>query len=208
MLTNKQIKMLKLLDKRVEKCSLCELKGNGTVTPYWSDHAKYVIISEAPNRSEIRLERPFMGAGGNILRDELTNAGLRSSDFLIINSVQCVPNRRGNTTKPTIGQLNSCQGYIRKYIKIVNPEKIICLGNYAQYFFTESTQGVLRQRGTFMEWDIGGGYIFPVLFTVHPGFCVYEEQGTIMLRDDIIKFRDTKFERQTDWLFKEEEFLI
>ena len=214
MLTDKQIRMLELLDKKVEHCISCNLSLSlSQCKPYWTPDSKYVIIGESPSRSELRARRPFLGSGGNILRDELTRANFKSKDFLIINSVQCiVTGRKGdyiNNGKPTKEQLDCCQNYVRKYIKIVNPEKILCLGNYAKYLFTGETQGVLRQRGSFVEYDMGGGYEFPVLFTVHPAYCVYNSlEGIPILRADIEKFKDTKFEKRIDWLFKEEEFLI
>ena len=209
MLTNKQLRMLELLDKKVDKCPLCSLKDNGTALPHWTEDSRYVIIGESPNMSDVRSKRPFMGAGGRVLREILSTVGLKSKDFLIINSVQCVPDYRGSNGKPDLGQLEYCKGYIRKYIKVINPEKILCLGNYAKYIFTHEVQGVLRQRGVFNEWDIGGGYIYPVMFTVNPNYCVYNpEEGKRFLREDIMKFKEAYFGERIDWLFKEDEFLI
>jgi hypothetical protein len=38
-----------------------------------------------------------------------------------------------------------------------------------------------------MEGDIGDGYVFPVLFTVHPAYCIYNrEEGTEYLTDKIL----------------------
>lgn len=199
---------MELLDKKVDKCSSCSLHRNGKILPFWNEFSKYVIISESPNKNDIRVNRPFMGAGGNILRDELTNAGLSSNDFMIINSVQCVPLYSENSGKPNESQLNACQEHLRRYIKVLNPEKVLCLGNYAKYLFTGEAQGVLRQRGIFTEYDIGGGYNIPAIFSVHPAYCVYNPDGVKYLREDIIRFRDTRFERKIDWLIKEEEFLV
>ena len=208
MLNDKQCRMLELLDQRLRKCRSCELCDNGKLLPFWSRDVKYIMIGESPTKNDVRMNRPFMGSGGNILRDELTNAGLSSKDFLIINSVQCVPNYTQGSTKPTESQLLSCQDHLRRYIKVVNPEKIICFGNYSKYIFTGETQGVLRQRGGFNDFDIGGGYTFPVIFSIHPAYCAYNLDGIRYMRDDILRFRDTKFERRIDWLFKEEEFLL
>jgi len=208
MLNPKQIRMLELLDKKVDKCRECSLHQNGKITPFWNEFSKYVIISESPTKSDVRANRPFMGAGSKILRDELVKAGLSSRDFMIINSVQCIPIYNENSGKPTVDQLDSCQQHLRRYIKVVDPEKVLCLGNYAKYIFTGEAQGVLRQRGVFTEYDFGGGYTIPAIFTVHPAYCIYNPDGIKYIRDDILKFRDTKFEQRIDWMFKEEEFLL
>jgi uracil-DNA glycosylase family 4 len=207
MLSNKQIRMLELLDKKVERCISCRLYENGKVTPYWTNQSRYVMITESPSKRETQTKIPFRGAGGQLLRTELALAGLKSKDFLIINSVQCVP--INHNYKPTINQLEACTDNIRKYLKVINPEKIICFGNNAKYIFTQDTRGVLQQRGIFSEWDIGEDYIFPVMFTVNPSYCAYNPvEGVRMLREDILKFKNTKFERKIDWLFKEEDFLL
>lgn len=208
MLSDKKIRMLELLDKQVKGCESCNLHTNGKLIPFWSKDSKYLIISESPNKNDIKINRPFMGGGGSILRDELTNAGLSSKDFMIINSVQCAPVYTENNNKPSEEQLVSCQQHLRRYIKVLDPDKVLCLGNYAKYIFTNETQGVLRQRGVFNEWDIGGGYTIPAIFTIHPAYCIYNPDGVRYLREDIIKFRDTKFDNRINWMFKEEEFLL
>ena len=211
MLSKKQIRMLQLLDKQVKNCKKCELNSNGTAIPYWTPSSKYVIIGEAPGYNEVRQQTPFVGAAGKILTDALEDIGFKSKDFLIINSVQCRPQQGNRNAKPSEQQLGICQEYVRKYIKVINPEKILCLGNYAKNIFTSNITGILRQRGTFKElpFHILGDKEYPVLFTIHPAYCIYNtEEGNPMLREDLILFRDTKFERESDWLFTEDEFKL
>jgi uracil-DNA glycosylase family 4 len=162
MLTPKQMRMLELLDQKVEKCSNCGLKINGTAIPHWTPYAQYAIIGEAPGANEVREQTPFIGPAGQILTEQLYKAGFNSRDFLIINTVQCRPVRGNSNGKPNETQINACQPYLRKYLKVIKPEKILCLGNYAKYMFSGNLQGILRQRGHFMEGDIGDGYVFPV----------------------------------------------
>jgi len=210
MLSSKQIKMLHLLDKQVETCKKCSLSMNGTAIPFWTSNAKYVIIAEAPGWNEVRRQTPFVGAAGEILTKELSNAGLESKDFLIINTVQCRPVSGTRNGKPNEDQIITCQDYLRKYIKVVNPEKILCLGNYAKYIFTGNFYGILGQRGEFNSFKLKGSNIeYPVLFTIHPAYCIYNSgEGIPILRNDIVLFRDTKFERKSDWLFSEDDFRI
>ena len=210
MLTDKKIRMLQLLNKQVSNCDKCTLCTNGVAIPYWHLTAKYVIIGEAPGYNEVRKQTPFVGAAGNILTTALADMGFSSTEFLIINTVQCRPVSGNRNGKPNEDQIMICQNYLRKYIKVVNPEKILCLGNYAKYIFTNRIGGILNQRGTFNEFSLeGSSEKYPVLFTVHPAYCIYNsEEGTALLRQDIKLFKDKKFERKSDWLLSEDEFMV
>jgi len=210
MLTSKQIRMLELLDKKVDKCNLCSLKANGTAIPHWTPYSQYAIIGEAPGANEVREQTPFIGPAGKILTEHLYKAGFNSRDFLIINTVQCRPVRGNSNGKPNEDQIKTCQSYLRKYLKVIKPEKILCLGNYAKYIFSGNLGGILRERGHFMEGDIGDGYVFPVLFTVHPAYCIYNrEEGEAFLKKDIALFKERRFERRFDeWLLSEDDFKL
>lgn len=205
----KQIRMLQLLDKQVDKCNRCSLKANGTFIPFWTPHSKYAIISESPNSKEIRQRTPFIGAAGDILKKELSNAGFDPKDFLIINTVQCQTGFDAANRKPNYTQINECQSFIRKYLKVVNPEKILCLGNYAKYIFTGTASGVLSKRGKFFDGILEGNINFPFLITVHPAYCLYNDiEGMDLLKRDIELFRSTRFQRKTDWFLTEDDFLV
>ena len=210
MLTDKQIRMLELLDTQVKNCTKCGLHENGTAIPHWTSYSQYVIIGEAPGVREIREQTPFAGPAGRILTEQLYKAGFNSRDFLIINTVQCKPVGGNSIGKPNETQIRKCQTHLRKYLKVIRPEKILCLGNYAKYIFTENFQGILRERGSFMNGDIGDGYEFPVLFTIHPAYCIYNrDEGIEMLRSDIELFKSRTFERRYDeWLLTEDDFRI
>jgi DNA polymerase len=208
MLSNRQVRMLELLDKKVSTCQKCKLCHNGTAIPIWTPHAKYVMIGEAPGLNEVRQGTPFVGKAGVILRDAMHDLGFKSIDFLIINSVQCRPVVGNRNGKPTERQLDKCQEYVRKYIKVVNPEKILCLGNYSKYIFNGTTTGILGQRGTFTKYSFDNDREYPVLFTVHPAYCIYQEEGIPLLKQDLELFRETKIERHTDWLLSEDDFKI
>jgi uracil-DNA glycosylase family 4 len=210
MLTKRQIRMLQLLDKQVSSCTSCGLHDNGTAIPYWTPYSRYAIIGEAPGANEVRQQTPFVGASGEILTSALEKYKFESKDFLIVNTVQCRPVRGNTNGKPNEAQIKECQRHLRRYLKIVNPEKILCLGNYAKYIFTGNYYGILKERGSFNEHRIeNDGTVFPVLFTIHPAYCIYNrEDGTGLLERDIKLFKESQFERQSDWLFDEHEFLI
>lgn len=208
MLTDKQIRMGQLLDKQVANCAKCDLVSNGKCVPFWTPKSKYAIIGQAPSYREIKKRIPFSGSSGEILTSVLGEKGFKASEFLIINSVQCKPDVR-SYGKPTLDQLNGCQDFIRKYLKVIRPEKILCLGNYGKHIFTNNIIGVMRQRGSFVEYDLGHDVILPVLCTISPSYCIHNrEEGLVMLKEDIALFKNTHFQRVSDWLLSEEDFLV
>jgi uracil-DNA glycosylase family 4 len=202
MLNKKQIRMLQLLDGMIEKCRKCADINRDYLVPYWTPYSKYAIINESPTYSNIRNKQHLINNADQILINELNSVGFKARDFLIINSIQCKPNVR-----PTFTQLSNCKDYIRKYLKIINPEKILCLGNYSKYIFTGNATGVLRERGKFLD-GVFEGLNFPVLITVNPGYCLYNEEGKDILREDIKTFKNTKFIRQIEWFLSEDDFKI
>lgn len=209
MLSDKQIRMLELLDEKVMNCNKCSLHNNGTAKPFWTPYSRFACIGEAPGANEVREKTPFVGAAGKILTEVLDEVGFDPKDFLIINSVQCRPVRGNSNGKPTESQIKTCISYVRKYLKVIYPEKILCLGNYAKYIFTGNLQGILRERGRFMTSKIGEDYKIPVLFTVHPAYCIYNvEEGMKLLRKDVALFKEKQFPRYDNWLLSEDDFRV
>jgi uracil-DNA glycosylase family 4 len=208
MLNPTQIRMCQLLDKQISNCRKCRLYGNGKCIPHWNANSKYAIIGQSPTFHDTRRKTFFSGQAGNILISELGAVGFKASQFLIINSVQCRVTG-ANHGHPSEEQLDFCKEYIRKYLKVIRPEKILCLGNYAKYMFSGNTTGVLRQRGRFEEFDFGHNIFIPVLYTINPSYCIHNREGGLeMLKEDILLFKETDFQRKSDWLLSEEDFLV
>lgn len=212
MLNDKQIRMLQLLDLQFKSCNNCALRINGMAKPFWNKNNRYAILGEAPGFQEVKGREPFVGQAGEILTTQLHGHGFRKSDFLIINSVNCRAVKSGTNAngKPTRNQLHACQPWIRKYLKVVNPEKILCLGNYAKYYFTESYEGVMSQRGVFRQYQLDPSTrSYPVLITVHPAFILYnEELGLPALQEDLKLFKEFKNTPDENWGFTEDEFNV
>lgn len=202
MMTEKQIRLLELLCERIFICTKCSLYKNGRATPFWTPESKYLIIGEAPGYTEVRNNIPFVGAAGKILSDILSELRYKRDDFAIINSVNCRPVDGMRNGKPTLEELTFCQDWLRKFIKIVSPQKIICLGNYAKYFFTGNLYGVLKQRGNMNIARLENMEI-PYMITIHPAYCIYNDQGQEILLEDFKTFKNFTTQH-TDWFDKEE----
>jgi len=124
---------------------------------------------------------------------------LRKDDFLIINSVNCRPvdeNQQWKNGKPTEDQQNTCREWVRKYIKVFEPEKILILGNYAMYSALGLGQGIMKLNATIIneaqkKRQLLGYDNVPYVLSVHPAFCIYrKDEGLQMLSESIARFKE------------------
>jgi len=186
MLDNKQIRMLELLDEQILKCKRCKLHSGGYVTPYWTSLSKYVIIGEAPGREEVENNEPFIGKAGRTLWDVMSKYGFRKEEFLIVNSVQCRPTDGKKNLKPNTDQIFTCKKIWRKYIKVVNPYRMIVLGNYANGAIGNYDSGILSRNG---HIENCGEFDIEYVSSIHPSYCTYNKDGIKLLNKSINEFR-------------------
>jgi len=196
-LSLKQYKMLTLLDDQILSCKRCSLweapiPGGVRCKPYWTAKSKYVIVGEAPGREEVRERTPFVGQAGYILWNEVYNAmKLTRENFAIINSVNCRPTDGVRNLKPTPEQQMACYQWVRKFIKIVEPEKMLILGNYAMGTMLGENSGIIKMNGTVGEHKEFDNLSYVI--SVHPAFCIYnKEEGPPKLFTALEVFRDLK----------------
>jgi len=194
-LTNKQVRMLQLLDEQILSCKRCSLHeqpvpGGVRCKPYWTRNSKYVIVGEAPGREEVREGAPFVGQAGGLLWNEIYKLlKLHRDSFAIINTVNCRPTDGVRNLKPSPEQVSQCRQWIRKFIKVVDPEKILILGNYAMGTMIGRSSGILRMNGvdgTLKEYGR-----LPYVISIHPAYCIYnKEEGPQMLTEAITIFKE------------------
>ena len=183
--------MLELLDDGLEHCRDCDLYNNGDggkCPPYWTIHSRYAIIGEAPGRDEVQNREPFIGQAGKHLWDTMDKFGLKKNQFLIINSVSCRPVNDGKNGKPTKHQQEQCRGFVRKYLKVVRPEKILILGNHAMYTITGRDSGIMMFNSETMYNE---EFQANQVVSVHPSMCMYKgDEGKEMLKESIEVFKN------------------
>jgi len=189
-LSNKQIRMLVLLDKMISQCTDCELHTGGRVKPYWTPMSTLAALGEAPGKDEVDSNEPFVGKAGEILGNAMAKSGFRKDQFLIINSVNCRPVENGRNGKPKVEHIESCKKWVNKYIRVVKPEKMIAFGNFAKGSLNGSFTGIVKYNG----WiEPVSSYGIHVVYSVHPAYCIYQgDVGKVMLKKSIEKFRDLR----------------
>lgn len=112
------------------------------VPGFGDENAQVLVVGLAPGaHGSNRTGRQFTGdASGGFLFPALYKAGfanqaeaesrgdaLRLKNMYITASGRCAP----PDNKPTLEELNNCQPYLEKELKIINPKVIVCLGRIA-----------------------------------------------------------------------------
>jgi len=180
MLTNKQLRMLNLLDEQISNCKFCNLHVNGRCNPYWTEkYNGWFICGEAPGKEEILNNEPFIGTAGNKLWECMSLFKIFKEECFIINSANCRPVDGNKNGKPTELQRDRCREWLRKYFKVLQPNKILLLGNYAMHTFIGEwgimskyeNNNLLTNKNIF-------GINVNVVKSVHPSMCIYQgEKG-------------------------------
>ena len=188
LLSNKQIRMLGLLDEMISKCTDCDLHINGRVKPYWTPMSTFAALGESPDENEVKVNEPFVGKAGGILGKNMAKYGFRKDQFLIINTVNCRPTTTNG--KPIQHQITACKKWTNKYIKVLKPDKMMGFGNYARGSLNGNYTGIVKYN----SWiETVGEYGIYVVYSVHPAYCIYQgEPGEALLRKSIEKFRDLR----------------
>ena len=186
-MTDKQFRMLQLLDEQILSCTKCALHCNGHAKPFWCEDSRYVIVGEAPGKDEITKNTPFVGQAGKILWETMASYALYRKDFLIINSVNCRPVFGNKNGKPNDVQMDLCKPWIRKYLYVMESSKILLLGKYAVHTMFGDIRSIVSKNGEI----VSSNNSTVMVISVHPAYCIYNENhGRKLLNESIKKFSE------------------
>lgn len=192
MLTQKQIKMLKLLDNQILSCKDCNLYKGGHCKPYWTkEYNGYFICGEAPGKNEVDKNEPFIGAAGGKLWDCMKQYGIAKEECFIINSANCRLVNGNKNGKPSEFHRDTCRKWIRKYFKILQPDKILLLGNFAMHTFVDEWGILKKYENNLFTNEVIFDKNVDVVRSVHPSMCIYRgEDGKNKLLKSIGLFKN------------------
>lgn len=157
------------------RCDLCETRTN-IVFGDGNPHARILVVGEAPGKNEDLQGVPFVGAAGKFLNELLEDAGLAREDIFIANVLKCRPPANRN---PQPYEIEACAPYLRAQTKIIDPDVIVTLGNFATQFILRTTTGITKLRGTVQQAGR-----FMVLPTFHPAAAIYDRSKRDVLIAD------------------------
>src|SRR5438046_896755 len=100
---------LKAFDCRL--CGLCEARTQ-IVLDRGNPNAKIMVIGEAPGQNEDLQGQAFVGRGGKLFDQVMSNIGLDSNrDLFICNVVKCRPPKN---RKPLDVEVKACHPFLQK----------------------------------------------------------------------------------------------
>jgi uracil-DNA glycosylase len=191
MLSESKIYTLTSLDRKILECERCSLYKNGRTIPYWTDKSRYMAILEAPGKDEVEKMTPTVGTAGRWLWEFMEYRGLKKEMFSIINSVNCRPVDGNKNGKPTPKELEMCSSWLKFYIKVLQPEKIMLFGAYAVKQILGITSPIKSINSKIFEQELYE-HKTKIVVTVHPAYAsIYAKQdGDKLIAEAIQSFKE------------------
>jgi DNA polymerase len=175
---------LEALRTHIGDCHRCPLGETRTrvVFGVGDPHARVMFIGEGPGKNEDLKGEPFVGAAGQLLNELLAHAGLERAEVYIANVVKCRP--PGNRDPETL-EIETCTPFLREQIRLIHPDVLVTLGNFATKFVLKTETGITRLHGKAQQAGR-----FTVLPIFHPAAAIYDRTKRDALFADFGRLRE------------------
>ncbi|WCF05752.1 uracil-DNA glycosylase [Paenibacillus thiaminolyticus] len=141
------------------------------------EHARILLLGEAPGAKEAETGRPFVGNSGRLLNKYLQKADILRENAYVTNVIKVRP--PGNR-KPKTSEVTEALPILVREIELIDPAIIVCLGSIAVQALVDRKAKITELRGTWVERH--GIRIMP---TYHPSAVFRDEQKRELLKQDI-----------------------
>ena len=166
------------------QCGLAETRTN-VVFGVGDQSARLMIVGEAPGKNEDLQGEPFVGAAGALLDELLAGIDITRSEVYIANVLKCRPPANRD---PRLDEIESCKPYLQDQIRMIEPEVVMTLGNFATKLLLRTETGITRLRGQRYDWWLGA----TLIPTVHPAAALRGgERVKDQMREDFELVRQT-----------------
>jgi len=156
----------------VVRCQACALHQTRTQTVFGvgDQHARLMVIGEAPGADEDRQGEPFVGRAGQLLTAMLAAIGFARDQVYIANIIKCRP--PGNRD-PHVEETAACQPFLHRQIALIQPRLILSVGRISAHSLLGTEESVGRLRGRTHRFEPGD---IPLLVTYHPAYLLRRPQ--------------------------------
>jgi DNA polymerase len=164
------------------RCPLAESRTNVVFGAGDAD-ADLMFVGEAPGRNEDEAGLPFVGQAGKLLDRLLEEIGLDRRQVFVANVLKCRP---PSNRDPMPGEIEACEGYLRRQVELIEPRVICTLGNFATKLLRADPSGITRVHGRPEVRTIGTRAIrlYPIF---HPAAALYTPAMLETLREDFAR---------------------
>jgi len=151
------------LRERALTCTQCGLAESRTnvVFGVGDQTARLMIVGEAPGKNEDLQGEPFVGAAGHLLDELLAGIDVNRPEVYIANVLKCRPPANRD---PRPDEIEACKPYLQNQIRMIGPEVVMTLGNFATKLLLRTETGITRLRGQRYDWWLGA----TLIPTFHP----------------------------------------
>jgi DNA polymerase len=176
------------LKTALESFEGCTLKKSAinTVFADGNPDARILFIGEAPGFEEDKSGLPFVGKAGKLLDKMLAAIGLDRTVAYIINVLPWQPPENRNLD---LTEVAKCLPFLRRHIELHAPELIVLLGGTPLKHVLGITEGVMRTRGKWLGYHVGGRMI-PVMPTLHPAYLLRQPAHKKLAWRDLLQVDD------------------
>lgn len=142
---------LPLIRETIGDCTRCKLHKARTniVFGVGNPKAELVFVGEGPGHDEDVQGEPFVGRAGKLLTQMIEAMGLRREDVYICNVVKCRP---PENRLPERDEIATCSPFLIRQLDVIRPKVVCCLGACAAQTLLQTTQGISRFRGEWMDY--------------------------------------------------------
>jgi DNA polymerase len=167
----------------IRACTLCPLSRSRTkaVPGEGAVAAQVMFVGEGPGYDEDRQGRPFVGAAGRLLTEQLRRVVLRREQVFITNIVKCRP--PGNRD-PEQSEIEACRDYLLTQIAIIEPKIICTLGRHAAHSLIDPALSITREHGKPRRMS---GILYLPLY--HPAAALHQARLIDALESDFKQLR-------------------
>jgi len=155
-----------VLQAEVASCTKCALCKTRTQTVFGSGNkqANWMLVGEAPGQHEDEQGLPFVGNAGLLLTEMLRAIGLTREEVFITNILKCRP---PNNRDPLAGEVESCNDYLQRQQKLIQPKIILAVGRIAAQTLLKTDEPLARLRGKVHTYNET-----PVVVVYHPAYLL------------------------------------
>lgn len=169
---------LKKLAQQMEADKSLPLREANFVFGEGNPDAPLMFIGEGPGAEEDKQGRPFVGRGGQLLRQALKEAGIGETDFYITNIIK---RRPPNNRDPLPEEIKAYAPYLKKQVEIIKPKVIATLGRFAMNYFLPNAKISRDHSKAFRKNDV---IIYPIF---HPAAALRNPDILVKFKESIKK---------------------
>lgn len=176
-----------LQESNCQRCPLSKSRAK-IVVDRGNPESKILVISERPGDNENQTGLAFVGRAGELLDRIFASIGLDSNkDLLIINVVKCLP----PTERAPLGhEVEACQPYWEKQIRLVRPKVILLLGAVAYKYVSGDGREVTMEEEAGKFFTLTKFPEIRLMVLYHPAFLLRDPRKKKPMWEHIKTLRD------------------